>query len=94
MELPAYAHSRCFVTYSGVKLPLNLINPLEAGELTNRNTWFRGYYDADGKMLACEKLVYGEVEFVHTYEYHPSGKLKSAIIKMGGDEPERLEFTE
>ncbi len=94
MELPAYDHSRYFVSYSGVKLPLNLVNPLEAGELDNRNTYFCGYYDAEGKMVACEKRVYGEVEFSHLYEYHASGNLKSATIEMAGDEPQRLEFPE
>lgn len=94
MELPVFDHSRYFVSYSGVKLPLNLVNPLEANEVENRNTYFCGYYDADGNMLACEKRVYGEVEFSHHYEYYPSGKLKSALIEMDGDEPQRLEFSE
>ena len=94
MELPVFDHSRYFVSYSGVKLPLNLVNPLDADEVENRNTYFCGYYDADGNMLACEKRVYGEVEFSHQYEYFPSGKLKSALIEMDGDEPRRLEFSE
>ncbi len=92
MELPDHDHHRYFVTYSGVKLPLKLITPLEVDEINNRNTWFCGYYDADGKMLACEKRVYGEVEFSHRYEYHNSGDLKSALIMMEGEEPQRLEF--
>lgn len=94
MELPAYDHSCSFVSYSGIKLPLNLVNPLDADEVDNRNTYFCGYYDANGKMIACEKRVYGEVEFRHLYEYHSSGKLKSAIIEMEGDEPQRLDFPE
>lgn len=93
MKLPAYDHSRYFVSYSGVKLPLNLLNPLEREETANRNTYFCGYYDKAGKMLACEKRVYGEVEFSHIYEYSPSGKLMAAIIQMQGDEPQRLEFS-
>lgn len=92
MELPEHDHRRYFVTYSGVKLPLKLITPLEVDEISNRNTWFCGYYDAAGKMLACEKRVYGEVEFRHSYEYHPSGALKSAFIMMAGEEPQRLDF--
>lgn len=94
MELPAYTHSRYFVSYSGVKLPLNLVNPLEADEIHNRNTYFCGYYDAEGKMVACEKRVYGEVEFSHRYAYYPSGSIKSAAIEMAGDEPQALEFPE
>ncbi len=94
MNMPTYHHRRYFVSYSGIKLPLNLVNPLDENETENRNTYFCGYYDEDGRMLVCEKRVYGEVEFSHTYEYHTSGKLKSAIIRMEGDEPERLEFPE
>lgn len=94
MELTGYDHSRYFVSYSGVKLPLNLVNPLDKGETENRNTYFCGYYDKDGKMLACEKRVYGEVEFSHKYKYYPSGKLKSALIHMQGDDPQQLDFPE
>ena len=94
MNMPNNLHKRYFGSYSGIKLPLKPVNPLSEDETDNRNTYFCGYYDEDGKMLVCEKWVYGEVEFSHIYEYHTSGKLKSAIIKMQGDEPERLEFPE
>lgn len=94
MHMPAYEHCRYYVSYSGIKLPLNLVNPIEKSETENRNTYFCGYYDSEGKMLVCEKRVYGEVEFSHTYDYYPSGKLKSALIHMQGDEPQRLEFPE
>lgn len=94
MELPAYDHSRYFVSYSGVKLPLKLVTPLEKEETENRNTFLCGYYDSDDRMVACEKQVYGEIEFRHCYEYHPSGTLKSALIEMGGDEPQRIDFPE
>lgn len=93
MDLPTYDHSRYFTSYSGVKLPLNLVNPLEADAIANRNTYFCGYYDEEGNMLACEKRVYGEVEFCHIYEYDSSGNLKAAVISMADDEPQRLEFS-
>jgi len=94
MGLPAYDHRRYFVSYSGIKLPLKLVNPLEPGEIENRNTFFCGYYDADDRMVACEKKVYGEVESRHSYEYHPSGNLKSALIEMDGEEPQQIDFPE
>jgi len=94
MELPTHDHSAYFVSYSGVKLPLKLVNPLRQEETENRNTFFCGYYDADGLMVACEKRVYGEVEFCHRYEYYPSGKLKSALIEMDGEEPQQLDYPE
>ncbi len=33
---------RYFLTYTGVKLPLTLLNELQPGQLENRNTFFRG----------------------------------------------------
>ena len=56
---------RYFLTYSGVRLPLNLVQPLEPGELDNRNTYFRARYDPEGRVTGIEKLVYGEVELAH-----------------------------
>ncbi len=79
------ADYRYFVTYSGVKLPLRLVNPLEAAELDNRNTYFRAEYDNRGRLIAVEKFVYGEVELAHRYDYHENGALKAAHITMDGD---------
>lgn len=76
---------RYFLTYSGVRLPLNLVRPLEATELENRNTYFRATYDHDGRLLTCEKLVYGEVELAHEYGYRDDGALACARIVMGDD---------
>ena len=36
---------RYFVSYSGVKLPLRLVDPLEEAELENRNTYIRAEFD-------------------------------------------------
>ena len=36
---------RYFVSYSGVKLPFNLVNPIAEGALSNRNTFIRAYFD-------------------------------------------------
>lgn len=76
---------RYFVTYSGVKLPLRLVNPLEEAELENRNTYLRAQFDDQDRLIAVEKLVYGEVELTHRYEYGPQGALKSAHVTMDGE---------
>lgn len=82
MTEPAY---RYFVTYSGVKLPLKLVDPLQAAGLSNRNTYFRAEYDDQERLIAVEKIVYGEVEMAHRYDYHPNGALKAAHVTMDGD---------
>lgn len=84
--------SRYFVTYSGVGLPLNLISPVEEDTLKRRLTYFRGYYDGDDRLVAVEKIVYGEVEFEHRYEYHPDGRLKSAEVIEADEEPRVMTF--
>ena len=71
---------RYFVSYSGVKLPLKLVNEINAEGLHNRNTYYRGYFDANGKMLCCQKVVYDEVESQHSYEYDEQGILRHAQI--------------
>jgi hypothetical protein len=76
---------RYFLTYSGVRLPLNLVNPLESSELENRNTYFRVTYDAGGRVATCEKLVYGEVELAHAYAYRDDGSLAHARIELGDE---------
>ena len=36
------------ISYSGVKLPLNLVNPIAADALANRNTYIRPIMTAPG----------------------------------------------
>lgn len=71
---------RYFVSYSGVKLPLKLVNEINAEGLQNRNTYYRGYFDVQEKMLCCQKVVYDEVESQHNYEYDENGVLRHAQI--------------
>ena len=89
-------HRECrhYVTYSGVKLPLRLVNPLEKAAITNRNTYLRAYFDDLDRMVMCQKVVYGEVEFEHRYEYHENGFLKRAEIIEIDDEPKVMHFDE
>lgn len=82
--------TRCFISYSGIGLPLNLVNPLES--TANRNTFFRAHYDADERMVLCEKVVYGEVEMTHRYTYYPDGVLQRAEITDEDGEVQIVNF--
>jgi hypothetical protein len=82
---------RYFVTYSGVKLPLKLVNEITEQSLQNRNTYYCGHFDADDKIVRCQKIVYGEVESEHVYSYHDNGALKRAEISED-DETRELNF--
>jgi hypothetical protein len=85
---------RYFLSYSGVKLPLNLVSPLAATELENRNTYFRAVFDDADRLVSCEKIVYGEIELTHLYEYSADGVLSRARIAMGDDEATEVLFDE
>jgi hypothetical protein len=85
---------RYFATYSGIKLPLRLVTPIDEAALANRNTFMRAYFDDAGRLRACEKVVYGEVELAHRYEYYANGALKRAEIVMLDEEPACLHFQE
>lgn len=71
---------RYFISYSGVKLPLKLVNEIPVSSLTNRNTFYRGHFDAAERLLLCQKMVYGEMESEHRYVYDDKGVLKQALI--------------
>ncbi len=86
---------RYFLSYSGIKLPLKLVSPLDKEDTENRNTFFRGYYDEKGTLLSCEKVVYGDVELEHRYQYYDSGVIsKAEIIETGESETNIIEFDE
>jgi hypothetical protein len=85
---------RFFVSYSGVKLPFNLVNAIAPDALSNRNTFIRAWFDRAGMLSGFDKLVYGEVELSHRYEYHGNGRLRRAEIVMLDEEPVALSFDE
>lgn len=85
---------RFFVSYTGIKLPLKLVNPLDEANLQNRNTFFRGYFDSQERLLACEKVVYGEIELRHRYEYYDSGVLKQVEVTDADQEVTVMRFDE
>jgi hypothetical protein len=85
---------RFFVSYTGVKLPFNLVNPIAGEALSNRNTYIRAYFNEAGALACFEKVVYGEVELAHRYEYHDNGSLKLAEISLPEEEPLFMCFDE
>jgi hypothetical protein len=91
-DLPGqYRH---FLTYSGVKLPFKLLTPLEPEQIENRNTFFRGYFDAEERLIGLQKIVYGEVELEHRYAYDGHGTLRRAEITDVDGEVTVLDFDE
>jgi hypothetical protein len=83
--------TRYFLTYRGVRLPLQLTEELQEADLRNRNTYFEAHYDAQGRTTAINKLVYGELEMSHRYLWdEASGKLCQATIQIGDEEAQVL----
>ncbi|OAN50593.1 hypothetical protein A6A04_17845 [Paramagnetospirillum marisnigri] len=91
MSQPAGTVLRHFLSYSGVKLPLKLVSPLEDSDLGHRNTFMRAYFDPEERLVGCDKMVYGDIQLSHRYDYHPNGMLKRAEIVMD-DELTVMEF--
>jgi hypothetical protein len=83
---------RYYVSYTGISLPLKLITPIEGEDLGRRITYFRGYYNDQDQLIALEKVVYGEVEFEHRYQYYPDGRLKSTELLESDESPRIMQF--
>lgn len=85
-------YDQFFLSYSGVALPLNLVSEITPDGVENRNTYFGACVDDAGRLTLIHKVVYGEVEMSHRYEYAPEGWLKRAEIINADDEGRRLLF--
>ena len=83
-----------FTTYSGVRLPFRLVEPIAPDQIDNRNTFIRAWFDAAGRLAGFDKLVYGEVELAHRYSYHATGRLALAEIRMVDEDAVALAFDE
>lgn len=84
-------HYRYFISYSGIKLPLNLVNEITSEQLHNRNTFYRAAYDELGRMILCQKVIYSEVDTQHDYKYDAGGNLIFARVTEG-EEVRELHF--
>jgi len=89
-----FGNCRYFLTYTGIKLPLTLLTELEEAQLENRITFFRGYYDEQTRLIGLQKMVYGEVEMEHRYQYDEMGVLRRASITDIDGEVTVLDFDE
>jgi len=76
---------RYFTSYTGLSLPLNLIEPIDEAAMDHRNSFFRATYDDQDRLIACEKQIYGDILMVHRYSYHPGGALCQAEIEVEGE---------
>lgn len=85
-------HCRHYLTYSGVTLPLKLMTPLEPEQIAHRNTYFLGYFDEQDRLIGVQKIVYGETEFEHRYQYDSAGVLRRAEIRDAEDEVSVMQF--
>ncbi|SER00705.1 hypothetical protein SAMN03080615_03561 [Amphritea atlantica] len=83
-DLQKYNHF--YLSYSGIKLPLKLVGPLELSEIENRNTFFASIEDDQGRVTEIAKVVYNEIELHHHYRYHDDDQsLVEAVITADGE---------
>ena len=92
MQTTQHAARRYFLATSGVKLPLKLLNEIEPDALTNRNTYIRAFYDPAGRLSRFEKIVYGDIEMTHIYDYDAAGALIRAEVVLADEEPTVVQF--
>lgn len=85
---------RCYTSYTGIKLPLKLVNELDDESLDKRITYFKGYFDEQDRLKILEKVVYGEIEFSHHYEYADNDMISKAILIEDDELPRTLIFDE
>ncbi|WP_067731964.1 DUF6156 family protein [Novosphingobium naphthalenivorans] len=83
---------RYFVTYSGVDLPFRLVGPIDEAQVANRNTFIRAWFNDSERLAGFDKLVYGEVELSHRYDYRADGTLLRALVTMIDEETVELTF--
>ena len=50
------------------------------------------FYDEGGRLSRFQKIVYGDVELSHAYDYDEAGQLRRAEILMLDEEPTVLTF--
>ncbi|MDI4664480.1 DUF6156 family protein [Xanthobacter autotrophicus] len=82
MTVAEAGECRFYTTYTGVRMPFRLVEAIPQEQLTHRNTFIRAYFDADGVLTGFDKMVYGEIELAHRYQYHGNGALCRAEVTM------------
>lgn len=85
---------RHYVAYTGVRLPFKFVNEITDHDLHLRNTYFKAFYDDTQRLVSCQKIVYGDIEFEHKYDYYHNGKLKRAEIREADEEIRIINYSE
>ena len=85
-------YDQFFLSYSGARLPLNMVGGLPADEIANRNTFFGVCIDDQQRTVLIHKVLYGELELQHRYGYHDNGALAWAEILDDEGEQRLLQF--
>ncbi|ACR11313.1 DUF6156 family protein [Teredinibacter turnerae] len=85
-------YDRYYLSYTGIKLPMKLVNPLDPAEIDNRNTFFGALLDDVGREYVIHKVVYGDVELSHTYHFGSDGALLRADIINADGEEQRIDY--
>jgi len=80
---------RYFVSHGGVDLPPILVGATDAAAFSHRNTFNRA-----GVLKGFDKVVYGEVELAHRYDYHDNGVIRRAEISGFDEEAVAPRFDE
>ena len=84
--------ARYFTSHTGVTLPFRLVNALATEEVANRNTYFLGWFDAEGRLTGFDKRVCGEIELSHRFDYQANGALRQAESTDIDGETTRIDF--
>lgn len=70
-----------FESFSGYKIPLNLVGQITKEESLSKKSFYVGYYGKDGQLQRVEKYYDGVIFFAHDYEYYASGSVKTSTVK-------------
>ena len=71
-----------------------LLGAIDPAEFTHRNTYIRAYCAPAGVLKRFNKVVYGEVELTHRYEYRKNGVITKAEISGVDEESVSLCYDE
>jgi len=85
---------RYFVSHGRVDLPPILVGATDAAAFSHRNTFIRAHFDRAGVLKGFDKVVYGEVELAHRYDYHDNGVIRRAEISGFDEEAVAPRFDE
>lgn len=84
--------SRFFLSYTGVKPPLNLVGPIAAEALSNRNTFIRAYFNEAGAPPASTRSSMARWSSPVAINSTTMARLSLAEIAMLDEDAVSLQF--